>query len=180
MFRAAIKNETPLGLEVKAIIAEGALVPDELTTRLVAERLGQGDAGNGFLLDGFPRTQPQGEALAGVLTDLGRTLNKVVLFSCPDDVLVARITGRRFCECGASYHVEFVPPQTAGVCDRCGKELFQREDDQEDTVRNRLAVYHENTTPLIDYYRSQGNLVEIDAAEGTPDDVWGRLKEALS
>ena len=163
LFRENISRETDLGRRAKEYIDRGDLVPDQLTIAMVKDRLRQQDAREGALLDGFPRTITQAEALDRMLDDDPRALGGVLYISVPEDVLVERVSGRRICsECGRSYHVKFDPPQEPGICDRDGGELYQREDDQPETVRQRLAVYLEQTSPLIDYYRSRGVLYEID------------------
>ncbi|QIA28032.1 adenylate kinase [Thermaerobacter sp. PB12/4term] len=166
MFRAAVREGTPLGLEAKRYMEAGQLVPDEVTLGLVRERLAQPDCRNGFLLDGFPRTVPQAEGLNEVLAGLGVRLDGVLYFDVPDAVVVERLSGRRVCPaCGATYHVRFEPPQVEGRCDRCGAELVQRSDDREETVRQRLAVYRQQTEPLVRYYREAGLLHTLDAGQ---------------
>ncbi|EKP94868.1 adenylate kinase [Thermaerobacter subterraneus] len=170
MFRAAVREGTPLGLEAKRYMEAGQLVPDQVTLGLVRERLAQPDCRKGFLLDGFPRTVPQAEGLNEVLAGLGARLDGVLYFDVPDAVVVERLSGRRVCPaCGATYHVRFEPPQVEGRCDRCGAELVQRSDDREETVRQRLAVYRQQTEPLVRYYREAGLLHTVDA--GRPIDA---------
>lgn len=162
MFRAAIAAETELGKEVKAYLDSGRLVPDELTIRVVRERLAQGDTDSGFLLDGFPRTLDQAEALDSMLRDIGRELDVALYIHVPQEVLLARLTGRRLCRsCGATYHVVFQPPVKEGVCDVCGGELYQRSDDTEEAVATRLEQYAQ-TAPLVEYYRERGVLRQVD------------------
>jgi len=166
MLREAVAAGTPLGLEAKRYMDQGALVPDDVIIRMMAERLGAGAAAQGFILDGFPRTIAQAEALARLLKDFGQTLDTVVYFDVSEPELLRRLTGRRVCRaCGHSYHLTSNPPKRAGVCDACGGELYQREDDAEATVRNRLEVYRRQTAPLLDYYR-QRNLLTTVSGEG--------------
>lgn len=166
MLRASIKQETPLGLEAKKYMDQGLLVPDEVTIRITGERISQPDCANGFLLDGFPRTLAQAEALDKLLSDLGIKLDAVINLQVPEGVLIPRLTGRRVCRnCGASFHMVFNPPTTDGVCDRCEGELYQRSDDNEETAVNRLSVYNTQTAPLIAYYQEQGVLKNIDGEQ---------------
>ena len=166
MLREAVAAGTQLGLEAKRYMDQGALVPDDVIIRMMAERLGAGAVAQGFILDGFPRTIAQAEALARLLKDLGQTLDTVVYFDVSEPELLRRLTGRRVCRaCGHSYHLTSNPPKRAGVCDACGGELYQREDDAEATVRNRLDVYRRQTAPLLDYYR-QRNLLTTVSGEG--------------
>lgn len=159
MFRAAIKEQTPLGLKAKEYMDSGALVPDEVTIGIVADRLAQADCVNGFLLDGFPRTAAQADALAKILSDLNMGLDGVVNIELDDAILLERLTGRRVCkQCGAAFHTVFNPSQTQGKCDKCGGELYQRSDDTLETAQNRLKVYSDQTEPLIAYYSEQGLL----------------------
>lgn len=163
MFRKAIKEGTDLGLKAKSFMDQGKLVPDEVTIGIVRERLAQGDCKNGFLLDGFPRTVPQAEALDKILSDMNTTLDAVISIEVANEKLVGRLTGRRVCKtCGATYHVMFNPSNKEGICDKCGGELYQRSDDSENTVRSRLEVYEQQTEPLIAYYRVEGILKPID------------------
>ena len=166
MLRASIKQETPLGLEAKKYMDQGLLVPDEVTIRITGERISQPDCANGFLLDGFPRTLAQAEALDKLLSDLGIKLDAVINLQVPEAVLIPRLTGRRVCRnCGASFHMVFNPPTAEGVCDRCEGELYQRSDDNEETAVNRLSVYNTQTAPLIAYYQEQGVLKNIDGEQ---------------
>lgn len=163
LFRENLKNETELGKKAKVYMDRGELVPDDVTIGMVMDRLGQADCAGGALLDGFPRTIAQAEALDRALAEKGHWIGLVPNIAVPDEVLVERVSGRRLCRtCGESYHVTFNPPKQAGVCDNDGGELYQRDDDQPDTVRQRLRVYWEQTSPLIDYYRDQGVLVEVN------------------
>jgi len=163
LFRENLKNETELGLKAKGYMDRGELVPDDVTTAMVMERLSRPDCADGALLDGFPRTIAQAEALDQALTEQGHKIGLVPNIAVPDEVLIERVSGRRLCRvCGEAYHVLFNPPQQPGVCDRDGGELYQRDDDQPETVRQRLKVYWAQTSPLIDYYRGQGVLVEVN------------------
>jgi adenylate kinase len=162
MLREAVAAGSPLGRETKGYMDQGALVPDDVIIRMMAERLGKADASRGFILDGFPRTIAQAEALATLLKDLGQTLDTVVYFDVSEPELLRRLTGRRVCRtCGHSYHVTSNPPKRAGVCDECGGELYQRDDDAEATVRKRLDVYQRQTAPLLDYYRQRSLLATV-------------------
>jgi adenylate kinase len=166
MFRAAIKDGTELGLKAKSFMDNGDLVPDEVTIGIVRERLSKEDCGKGFLLDGFPRTVAQAEALENILSDLGKKMNYVINIDVDKDILMGRLTGRRICkECGATYHLVFNPPKEEGVCDRCGGELYQRADDNEETVQNRLDVNIKQTQPLLAYYEDKGYLKNIDGQQ---------------
>ena len=165
MFRAAVAEGTELGKKAKACMDAGTLVPDEVTVGIVRERLAKDDCKGGFILDGFPRTVEQAEALGKILNELGMTLTKVLNIHVPAEDLIARAVGRRICKnCGATYHVKFNPPKT-DVCDNCGGELFQRADDNEETMKKRLSVYEESTRPLIDYYKKVGVYAEIDGRQ---------------
>ena len=178
LLRAAVQNGSELGLEARTFMDRGQLVPDELVLKLIAERLGHRDAQAGFILDGFPRSVAQAEALAGMI---GRTqaIDKVVAVIVPDQEIVQRISGRRTCKnCNAMYHLKFEPPKIAGVCDKCGGELYQRADDAEATVRERLKVYETNTRPLLDYYRGLGLLAQVDGV-GRTEEVEKRIMSAL-
>ncbi|HWP97413.1 MAG TPA: adenylate kinase [Syntrophomonadaceae bacterium] len=163
IFREAVGNKTPLGMEAKKYMDQGKLVPDEVTIGIVAERLAQADCQPGFLLDGFPRTIVQADALQEVLVGLEKGIDAVINIYVPNEILISRITNRVSCrECKVVYNLQSNPPAQPGVCDKCGGELFQRSDDQGDTVLNRLQVYSEQTDPLLDYYRSRGLLHNID------------------
>lgn len=179
IFRANVNGGTDLGREAKRYMDEGELVPDDVVIGMVADRVeDSGEAG--FLLDGFPRTTPQAEALEGLLDDLGRPLDIVLHFRIDDDEVVRRIAGRRVCvDCGATYHVEHDVPEEEGVCDRCGGDVILRDDDREDVVRNRLDVYREETEPLAEFYGERGLLVEVDAV-GDPDAITERATEAIT
>ena len=168
IFRGALQERTPLGLEAKRYMDVGALVPDQVTVGITRERLAKSDCIGGFILDGFPRTLQQAQALDQMLAKMGIRLNKVVNIAVPDQELIPRLTGRRICQsCGATYHMEFRPPAQPSVCDRCGGELYQRTDDQEETVRERLEVYRLQTQPLIQYYRERDLYSEINGAQST-------------
>lgn len=164
MFRAAIANQTALGLKAKEYMDRGDLVPDEVTNGIVKERLAQDDTKNGFLLDGFPRTLDQAKALDEMLADLGKKIDAVIDINVPEEVLVERLTGRYMCRsCGASFHKVFKPTNVEGTCDRCGgHEFYQRDDDKPETVKNRLAVNIKNSEPILAYYKEQGLLKSID------------------
>ncbi|MBY5161583.1 adenylate kinase [Salsipaludibacter albus] len=179
ILRANLRDETPIGREAKEYMDAGELVPDDVVIRMVADRLVQADTRAGFLFDGFPRTIEQAEALEAVLAGEDTPLDRVVNFSIDVDELVQRLTGRRSCPEGHVYHVDNNPPATPGVCDVDGKELFQREDDTEDVVRNRLEVYHQQTAPLVDFYDQRDLLVTIDA-DGDVGEVTSRIDRALS
>ncbi len=179
IFRANVSQATQLGLEAKRYMDAGGLVPDEVTINLVRGRLAEPDALDGFLLDGFPRTVPQAVALDKMLTDSGSTLDLVLELVVDNDEVIRRLSGRRTCRgCGKIWHVEFDAPKNEGVCDRCGKELYQRDDDKPETIAERLKVYARDTAPLIDYYGAQSKLVGIDA-EGPVEDVTERAIDAL-
>ena len=166
MLREHVAKGTELGLKAKEYMEKGQLVPDEIILSMVKERLSQPDAQKGFILDGFPRTVAQAEALDKMLEEMGRKIEFVLALIVPDDELVTRLTGRRTCKnCGMMYHIKFKPPKVEGKCDVCGGELYQRPDDNEETVRNRLKVYHESTAPLIEYYKNKGVLFEIDGTK---------------
>lgn len=163
IFRANIKNGTELGMEAKKYMDQGLLVPDELTVRILLDRVAQDDCKNGYVLDGFPRTIPQAEVLDSELTKLGDHIDYAINVDVPDENIVKRMSGRRAClTCGATYHIEHVPPKKEGICDVCGSELVLRDDDKPETVKNRLNVYHEQTQPLIVFYTEKGVLKTVD------------------
>lgn len=163
IFRANIKNGTELGMEAKKYMDQGLLVPDELTVKILLDRVAQEDCRNGYVLDGFPRTIPQAEVLDNELTKLGETIDFAIDVNVPDENIINRMSGRRAClACGATYHIAHVPPKQEGICDRCGKELVLRDDDKPETVKNRLEIYHEQTQPLIDFYTKKGVLKTVD------------------
>jgi len=179
IFRANIKNGTELGNKAKTYMDQGLLVPDELVVDLVVDRVQQDDCKNGYVLDGFPRTIPQAEALDKALAALGDKVDYAIDVNVPDDNIVNRMGGRRACVgCGATYHLVYAPTKTEGICDVCGKELILRDDDKPETVQKRLNVYHEQTQPLIDYYTNAGILKTVD---GTVDinDVFAAIVEIL-
>jgi adenylate kinase len=179
IFRANVAQGTPLGVEARRYMDAGQLVPDEVTINMVAGRLADTDAADGFLLDGFPRTTPQATALDKLLADLGTGLDLVLELVVDDDEVIRRLSGRRTCRgCGKIWHVTFDPTTREGICDRCGGELFQRDDDKAETVSERLRVYARDTAPLADYYGAQGKLVGIDAT-GPVEDVTVRAIDAL-
>lgn len=166
MFRAAIKDQTELGLKAKSYMDKGDLVPDEVTIGIVRERLSKDDCNKGFLLDGFPRTVAQAEALENMLSDLNKNINFVINIDVDKEILMERLTGRRICKsCGSTYHLVFNPPATEDVCDRCGGELYQRADDNAETVQNRLEVNLKQTKPLLDFYETKGYLRNIDGQQ---------------
>jgi len=178
LFRENLKNETELGLLAKEYMDRGDLVPDDVTIAMVRGRLQRPDCAQGAILDGFPRTQTQAEALDRMLADMGRRLDGVLYIAVPDDELVRRLSGRWICrQCQMPYHTIFSPPAKEGICDACGGELYQRDDDRPETVRARLKVYHQQTAPLIDYYRQAGLLVEVDGS-GDIETVSTALLEA--
>lgn len=179
IFRANIKNGTELGKKAKAYMDAGALVPDELTVDLVMDRLAKDDCVNGFILDGFPRTINQAQKLTEALEKGSGEIDWAVDVEVPDEEIVARMSGRRMCSsCGASYHIVHIPPKTEGVCDRCGEPLSIREDDKEETVRKRLAVYHDQTQPLIDYYTKKDRVLTIDGTQ-TMEAVFAAITSEL-
>ncbi|ESU31496.1 adenylate kinase [Bacillus sp. 17376] len=166
MFRAAIKEGTELGVQAKSFMDKGELVPDEVTIGIVRERLRKADCENGFLLDGFPRTVAQAEALDTMLADLGKKIDFVINIDVDKSILMERLTGRRICKnCGATYHLVFNPPAKEGVCDRCGGELYQRADDNAETVQNRLDVNVQQTKPLLNFYEDKGYLRNINGQQ---------------
>ena len=180
LLRTAVRAKTPLGVEARRYMDKGALVPDELVIKLVEQRLQQADAVNGYILDGFPRTHKQAEALRQMLAGHGQAIDVVAALIVPNDEIVKRISGRRTCRnCGATYHLIFDPPRNMNVCDKCNGELYQREDDAEDTVRMRLQTYDTQTKPLLEYYEQAGLLRRIDGV-GSLETVHQRLKTALA
>lgn len=179
ILRAAVKNQTQMGLEAKRYMDAGELVPDSVVIGIVKDRLQEPDTAKGFLMDGFPRTIPQAEALDEVLESLDRAVTKTIVLLVDEDLLIKRLTGRRICRsCQAPFHVVFTPPKVEGVCDVCGGELYQRDDDTEATVRNRLEVYRNQTEPLIDYYDRAGVVARIDGAQ-QPDITYEDIRAAV-
>ncbi|MCI8463674.1 MAG: adenylate kinase [Lachnospiraceae bacterium] len=179
IFRANIKNNTELGLEAKKYMDQGLLVPDELTVKILLDRVAKEDCADGYVLDGFPRTIPQAQVLEDALARQGEKIDYAVNVDVPDENIVRRMSGRRAClKCGATYHVEHIPPKAEGICDTCGSELVLRDDDRPETVQNRLKVYHDQTQPLIDFYTARGVLKTVD---GTADmqDVFSAITEIL-
>jgi len=180
MLRDAAAAGTPLGREAKGYMDKGALVPDDVIIRMIAERLRRPDAGRGFLLDGFPRTIAQAEGLEHLLKDLGQPLERVVYFDVSEPELLRRLTGRRVCRvCQTAFNLVSAPPAKAGICDRCGGQLYQREDDSEATVRHRLGVYARQTAPLLDWYRGRGLLVSVPG-EGPIETIRGAIRGAAA
>jgi adenylate kinase len=180
ILRDAVERETELGKKAKEYMDSGDLVPDELICEVIAERFDSGEADNGFLLDGFPRTVGQAEMLERLLDSRGRELTAVLLIEAPDDEVVRRLSGRRTCAKGQHvYHVEFDPPKHEGVCDQDGSRLIQRDDDKPETVRKRLAVYHEQTEPLVDWYEGKDVLRRFDGSR-SPDEVHDRIRATLA
>jgi adenylate kinase len=178
ILRGAVREGTTLGVEAKGFMDSGELVPDRVVIGIIAERLKEEDAGDGFILDGFPRTIPQAEALQQILDDLGRAIDHVISIEVDDEELVTRLTGRRMCkDCGDSFHVVFNPSANEGTCDRCSGDLYQRDDDKEETIRQRLAVYGEQTQPLIAHYEKQGQLRRITGT-GSIENIFSRVLEA--
>lgn len=166
IFRANIKEGTELGMKAKEFMDQGLLVPDEVTIGMLLDRIKKEDCVNGYVLDGFPRTIPQAESLTKALEEMGQKIDYAVDVDVPDENIVSRMSGRRACiTCGATYHVQFAPPKAEGICDKCGAELVLRDDDKPETVQKRLEVYHEQTQPLIDYYRRAGVLVSVDGTQ---------------
>ena len=179
IFRANIKNGTELGKKAKTYMDQGLLVPDELVCDLVVDRVQQDDAKNGYVLDGFPRTIPQAEALTAALAKLGTEIDYAINVEVPDENIVKRMGGRRACvACGATYHVEFNPTKVEGICDACGEKLILRDDDKPETVQKRLDVYHAQTEPLIEYYTKAGKIAEVDGTMDM-DDVFAAIVKLL-
>ncbi len=179
IFRANIKNGTQLGMEAKKYMDQGLLVPDELTVKILLDRVAKEDCAGGYVLDGFPRTIPQAQVLDNALKELDDQIDFAINVDVPDENIVRRMGGRRAClSCGATYHIEHIPPKKEGVCDACGKDLVLRDDDKPETVKNRLDVYHQQTQPLIDFYEKKGILRTVD---GTVDmkDVFAAITAIL-
>jgi adenylate kinase len=170
---------TELGNRAAEYMNRGELVPDSVLIEMIGDRLSQADCAKAFLLDGYPRTIPQADALADILRGLDRGLDLVLNIEVPDAELIARLSARRVCECGATYHLAFNPPENEGVCDRCGKSLYHRDDDREESIKNRLSVYKKQTQPLIDYYGNMGTLVTVDGSgriEQIADEICAAVK----
>lgn len=179
IFRANLKEGTELGLKAKTYMDKGELVPDELTCDLVVDRISKDDAKNGYVLDGFPRTIPQADALTTALEARGEAVDFAIDVDVPDENIINRMSGRRACVgCGATYHLEFAPPKAEGICDACGKELILRDDDKPETVANRLRVYHEQTQPLIEYYTAKSVLYTVDGTQDI-DKVFEDIRNIL-
>lgn len=179
IFRANLKEETELGKRAKSFMDKGELVPDDITIAMLLDRIHKEDCKNGYILDGFPRTIPQAEALKEALAKKDEKIDLALDVEASDELIIKRMAGRRTCPaCGAIYHIVTLPPKTDGICDRCGADLIQRKDDNEETVKNRLKIYHEVTEPLISYYKKEGILEEIDGAEEL-DKVFEKVKRII-
>ena len=187
IFRANIKEQTPLGMEAKSYMDRGELVPDELTVKILLDRVAKDDCKNGYVLDGYPRTIPQAEVLDKAIEDTqdpsaigaDEKIDFAINVDVPDENIINRMSGRRAClKCGATYHIQYMPPKTEGICDKCQSELVIRDDDKPETVRNRLSVYHEQTAPLIDYYSNKGILRTVDGTKDV-DEVFSDIKNIL-
>ena len=179
IFRANIKNQTKLGMKAKSYMDKGALVPDDITIGMLLDRIVDNDCKNGFVLDGFPRTIPQAESLKAALSLQDARIDHAIDIEVPDEVITKRMGGRRSCpKCGGTYHIAFNPPKQEGICDNCGTELVQRADDKPETVLERLKTYHDQTQPLIDFYRNEGVLTEVDGTK-KPDEVLADILGAL-
>lgn len=179
IFRANIKNGTALGMEAKGYMDQGLLVPDELTVKILLDRVAQDDCVNGYVLDGFPRTIPQAEVLDRALSELDDKIDHAIDVDVPDENIIRRMSGRRACvSCGATYHIEYIKPAKEGICDECGKELVLRDDDRPETVGKRLDVYHEQTQPLIDFYGKKGILKTVDGTREMKE-VFASIVEIL-
>ena len=179
IFRANIKGQTPLGMEAKSYMDRGELVPDELTVKILLDRVAKEDCKNGYVLDGYPRTIPQAEVLDKAVEELGEKIDFAVNVDVPDENIIDRMSGRRAClKCGATYHIKYMPPKTEGICDKCQSELVIRDDDKPETVKNRLSVYHEQTAPLIDYYTDKGILKTVDGTKDV-DEVFTDIEDIL-
>ena len=179
IFRANIKEGTELGKKAKSYMDQGLLVPDELTLELIMDRFQNPDCKNGYVLDGFPRTIPQAEALTEALAKKGETIDYAINVEVPDENIINRMGGRRAClACGSTYHIVYAPTKVEGICDRCGEKLVLRDDDKPETVKNRLNVYHNQTQPLIEYYTKQGKLAEVDGTQSM-EDVFNAIVKIL-
>lgn len=178
ILRENVRNETALGVEAKKFMEAGKLVPDSLLIDIIKDRLAKDDVTGGWMLDGYPRTMPQAEAMDKILPSLGQKIDVVLNIDVPDEELVKRVTGRRMCNCGATYHVQFNPPNVEGKCDACGADLYQRADDTEETVKERIQAYHAQTQPLIDYYDKKGLVVTV-LGVGDIKAIFGNVAAAL-
>ena len=178
ILRENVRNNTPLGVEAKKFMEAGKLVPDSLLIDIIKDRLAKDDVKGGWMLDGYPRTMPQAEAMDKILPNLGQKIDVVLNIDVPDGELVKRVTGRRMCKCGTTYHVQFNPPKAEGKCDACGADLYQRADDTEETVKERLQAYHAQTQPLIDYYDKRG-IVATVVGVGDIKEIFGKVAVAL-
>jgi adenylate kinase len=179
ILREAVKNQTSLGKEAKSFMDAGGLVPDSIVVGIIRERLQEDDCAKGYILDGFPRTVPQADELKKALGEMGQSIDSVLSIIVENEELIRRLTGRRTCkECGTGYHIMYKKPEKDGICDQCQGPLFQRDDDKEETIKNRLAVYNEQTEPLIQYYEKDGALVEIQGT-GSIDEIFGRISAVL-
>ncbi|MFP4465740.1 MAG: adenylate kinase [Candidatus Goldiibacteriota bacterium] len=180
ILRAAVKEGTEMGIKAKEYMDKGALVPDDVIVGIVADRIQKDDCLKGFILDGFPRTTGQADALEKLFKDRGLALDAVINIEVEKDILFKRLTGRRMCRnCGGNYNVNTMPPEKEGVCDKCGGELYQRNDDKPETIENRLKVYAEQTAPLIEYYREKNILKDVNASQGTVDEIVQKIKSAI-
>jgi adenylate kinase len=179
ILRKEVKEETELGKKAKSYMDSGALVPDDVIVGMMEKRIKEDDCKKGFILDGFPRTTAQAEALDVMLKNNSLELDSVLLIDVPEDEIIERLTGRRVCvKCGAVYHLKYNPPKTDGICDKCGSQLIQRDDDTEAVVRNRLKVYQDSTAPLINYYEKTGKLIKIEGT-GNINEIFGNIKSVL-
>ena len=180
IFREAVKKRTELGKKAEEYMKKGELVPDEIVNGIVRERISQPDCSNGFILDGYPRTLNQAEALDKMLAEMNRKVDLVLNIEVSEENIIKRLSNRRVCKkCGAVYHLITNPPKKDGICDKCGGELYQREDDKEEVIRNRLKVYHKQTEPIIKYYEEKGVLVNIDG-NNSIEEVWNQIKEVIT
>jgi len=180
IFREAVKKRTELGKKAEEYMKKGELVPDEIVNGIVRERISQPDCSNGFILDGYPRTLNQAEALDKMLAEMNRKVDLVLNIEVSEENIIKRLSNRRVCKkCGAVYHLITNPPKKDGICDKCGGELYQREDDKEEVIRNRLKVYHKQTEPIIKYYEEKGVLVNIDGNKSI-EEVWNQIKEVIT
>ncbi len=179
ILRAAVKDGTELGKEAQSYMNKGELVPDSIVVGIIRERLQESDCTKGYILDGFPRTVPQADELKKALSEMGQSIDHVLSIVVADEELIRRLTGRRTCkECGAGFHIMYKKPKQEGICDQCNGPLIQRDDDKEATIKNRLAVYNEQTEPLIQYYKNDGALVDIEGT-GSIDDIFGRISTVI-